>query len=178
MALRLMSGLPGRIVQVLRDFLPAELDLIDTEENDGITTPDIDSTDYHEWDRLVLSRFPACTLRLVSSSPIEIRPDTFGQRSDAEHRVDVMFHASLEESGTDPVTLQRILMRYVCGAMRVLAVMKYGLETTADPVAFAGVELVTWAEPATYGPEEEQEDGLVVRTATLPISIRRREARV
>lgn len=176
MALRLMSGLPARVAQVLKDFLPAELDLIDAEEADGITTPDVANANYYEWDQQVIPKFPACSIRTVSSAPVEVRPDTFGRRVDARHRLDVMFHATLQEVvGSDPLVLQKLMHRYVNGAMRVLCLMKEALQTSADNVRF--LELVEWAEAATYGPEEAQGDGAIVRTATLPISVRRREER-
>ncbi len=175
MSLRLMSGLPARVIAVLQDYLPAELNLIDAEEADGITTPDIAAGDYFEWDRQVLYNFPACTIRTVSSTPVEVLPEGFGKRVDAIHRLDIMFHARDEDAAGSEVTLQRLMHRYVNGAMRVLCVVYEALQTVADPTRH--VEIVTWAGPATYGPEMPQEDGAVVRTATLPIDIRRREAR-
>jgi hypothetical protein len=71
--------------------------------------------------------------------------------------------------------MQRLLMRYISGAARVLCVQKERLQTVADAVAYA--EDTTWADAATYGPAEEQEDGALVRTATLPIAIRMIEVR-
>ncbi len=174
MAIRMMSGLPGRVIQVLKDFLPAELDLIDAEENDGITTPDIAARDYHEWDRPVIPEYPACSIRPVSASPVEVRPDTFGKRVDARYRLDVIFHVTIGQSD-DPQTIQDLLFRYVTGAVRVLCIMKEALQTTADPTRF--VEIVEWVGDATYGPEVEQDEGALVRSAVLPISVRRREER-
>jgi len=49
------------------------------------------------------------------------------------------------------------------------------LQTTADDTRW--VEIVEWLDPATYGPEADQEDGAIARTAILPITIRRIEAR-
>ena len=178
MAVRMMSGLTARVIQVLVDFLPAELDLIDTEESDGITTPDIDAGNYFEWERKVIPEFPAMTIRTVSSTPIEVRPDSFGQRVDAVHQMDLLFHCTLAQANSDPLELQKLTERYVNGAMRVLTLIKNRLETSADDNPFQGVQLVEWLADATYPPEPEQDDGAIVRTATLPISIRRVEARV
>lgn len=175
MALRGPSGVAPRVIQVLKDFLPAELDLIDAEEADGITTPDIGASNYHHWDRSLTPQVPACMVRVVESTPVEIRPNTFGQRADVLHRVDVMFKVGIDNAGSNPENIPRLLYRYVTGAMRVLCIMKEALQTTADPTRWA--EIVTWAGPATYGPDPEQDDGTVVRTATLPIDVRRREAR-
>jgi len=175
MAIRMMSGLPARIIQVLKDYLPAELDLIDVEEGDGVVTPDIPAGSYYEWNREFIPEYPACSVRIVSSSPVEVRPDTFGQRVDAHHLLELRFHATLAQAGSEPDVLQKLMERYVAGAVRVLCVMKEALQTAADPTRF--VEIVTWAGAATYGPEVEQEDGAIVRSAILPIDVRRREER-
>lgn len=179
MAIRLMSGLPARVIQVLQDYLPAELDLIDAEEADGITTEDIPDDRYYEWDKPVIAEGPACSIRPVSSVPLnefEIRPMLMGDRAYTIHRLDVMFHLSIQQSDTsDPAVMQRKLFRYVSGAVRVLCIEKEALQTVADPTRL--VELTYWPGEATYGPEEGQEDGATVRTATLPIAIRRNEVR-
>jgi len=180
MSLRMMSGLPLRISQVLQDFLPAELDLIDAEEADGITTADVPAANFYQWDGRWIPETPACAIRMVSSTPIDVRTYLMGERMDASHRLDVIFHLTAGDIGpadgtSNPVTMQALLARYINGAMRVLCVRHEALDTTADPTRY--VELVTWAEPATYGPDVEQEDGAVVRSATLPIAVRRREAR-
>ena len=177
MAMRLMSGLPARVIQGLKDYLPAELDLIDAEEIDGITTPDIAAADYYEYDRKAIPEFPACTIRTVSSLPVEIKPDGFGRWADVFHRLDVMLHATLAQEATPsaPDQLQKLMHRYVAGAIRVLCVMKEALQTSADPTRF--VTICEWVGEASYGPEEDQDEGVVVRTATLPIRIRRIEQR-
>lgn len=173
MAIRMMSGLPARVIQVLTDYLPAELDLIDAEEADGLTTPDI--LEWHAWDIPVITHYPAVSIRTASSDPVEVRTTLMGERIDAGHRIDVMFHAIHETAGGLPQDLQKLMHRYITGAVRVLCVTKEALQTIADPTRF--VELVEWAEEATYGPEVAQESGAIVRTATLPINIRRRESR-
>ena len=77
MALRMASAIPARVIQVLQDRLPAELDLIDAEEADGITTGDVSNEDYFEFDRDMLhaDQFPAVTLNLREIDPIEVLPD-------------------------------------------------------------------------------------------------------
>lgn len=171
MAIRMMSGLPARIIAVLQDYLPTELDLIDAEEADGIVTPDIET--WIDWDQKnIPGTYPACSIRAVSSAPIQTLPVLMGQRIDAEHRVDVMFHAGITESD-DPSIIQKLMLRYISGAARVLCVQHEALDTVADPTRL--VELVSWVNQATYGPEAEQQDGTLMRTATLPIAIRRIE---
>lgn len=174
MALRGMSGVPARVVQVLTDFLPAELDLIDGEESDGITTPDVGF--WYEWDIKAIAQFVACSVVAVSSTPTMIHMAGMGSRSDAMHRIDVKFHATIAQEGapSTPFQLARLMYRYITGAIRVLCIMHPTLDTTADPTIWAVTTI--WAGEATYGPEEEQ-DGQIIRTATLPISVRRIEER-
>lgn len=175
MPVRMMSNIPGRVIQVLKDHLPAELDLIDTEEADGITTPNIGTNDYHEWDRQNIIGLPACSIRVVSSEEIETGAVGSGGslgHSYGFHRLDVMFHVAIQDANTAQ-KMQDHLFRYIAGAMRVLCLKKEGLQTTADPTRYA--ETTVRAGPATYGPVGGQEDGAVVRTATLPISVRMSE---
>lgn len=168
------GGLPKRVIRVLKDYLPGELDLIDAEEADGIETPDIADDAYHERDPEFIVRYPACSIQETSSTPVEVLSKGMGERVDQQDRLDVMFHATIGHAN-DPVKVQRLLHRYISGAVRVLCVMKEALQTKSDSTRL--VELVTWAGEATYGPEVEQETGAIVRSATLPISIRRREER-
>jgi len=176
----LMSPVITRLHQVLMDYLTTELVTVDTEATDGFTTVPIPSSSYYDWDCRNISAYPACSARSDSSLPVDVKPDGFGSRVDAIHRVDLMFHATLAtlDSGL-PQDLQKLLHRYVVGAVRVLAIKKNGLETVADPTRWGSpgiTTMTTWAERATYGPEAEQEDGAIVRTATLPIDVRRIEA--
>lgn len=176
-SVHLATGLAERVIVVLQDYLPAELTAVDTLEGGGITTPVIADADYHAWDRKNVPQFPACTIRVVSSQKIAMDYPSSGNILDAWHRLDVMFHAGLKQ--TDDIaaqTLQVIVQRYAQAALRVLCMEKVHLETVADPTEF--VSLVIWpdGEPITYGPEADQADGSIVRTATLPIAIRRIEA--
>jgi hypothetical protein len=178
MSIQLASGLPKRIIEVLRDYLSAELDLIDAAENDGLITPDVPAINYYDWDLKLIQGYPACSIRSVSSSPIEVwNTMTSAKQIHARHRFDVMFHGHIGMSlpTLAPDQLNKIMMRYVAGAARALCVMHPALQTIADPSLF--VELVEWTDTATYGPEEEQESGAIVRTSTLPIEIRRHEIR-
>jgi hypothetical protein len=183
MAIRLMGPIVGRIILVLQDYLPAELDLIDAYEaaNGGIslTTPDI--LYWNDWDRMLIPEYPAFSARTVSSLPIDVKPDTFGQRITASHRIDLMFHATMQNvQGSNPRDLQAILHRYIAGAARVLCVMKERLQTVSDPTEWGSPGSRTvcrWQDEATYGPETEQEGGAIVRTATLPVRVERAEVR-
>jgi hypothetical protein len=143
MALRMMSDLPARVAQVPKDYLPAELDLIDAEEADGITTPDIADADYHEWDRPVIPEYPACSIRTISSTPIRVNTTGVGTEVDTLHRIDLMFHATHAQANQNALTLQKLMHRYVNGAMRVLCVVYEALQTSGDPTRY--VFLTSWA---------------------------------
>ncbi len=183
MALHLACAIPARIVRVLKDYLPAELDLIDASMADGITTPDVpDATGYHQWEPGLLVDVPACLIRVVSSTPLPVAgtyPAGFGARGDFLHRFDVMFRVSRPDAATagsdSPLGMQALLMRYIAGAYRVLCIQKAQLETAADPVAWASE--VRMAGSADYGPQPGEAEGTVQRTATLPIDVRLIEAR-
>jgi len=183
MAIRLMSPIPARLIEVLQDYLPAELDLIDAEEADGVVTPDIPTNPacWHALDKKLIVEFPAFSVRGLGSRPNDVKPDTFGRRVDADHRLDLMFHASIGVApGASPLNLQKIMHRYVNGAIRVLCLMHEGLDTVADPTRWGSPNTTTvceWVDEATYGPETEQEGGAIVRTATLPVRVRRIENR-
>ena len=182
MSIRMTGGLGARVVQVLEDYLPAELDLIDTEESDGITTPDIATTDYHAWDIKKIPEYPACSLEYVTTRELEKSPYvSASRRVTDEHRIIVKFHvtkAVAARSGVSvPEDVQALIRRYVAGGRRVLCVVYNRLQTTGDPNPFAGVEVVDFAGEATYGPEQDQADGAIAITGTLPITIRRRETR-
>lgn len=177
--IQMMSGLTGRIVTVLQENMPATLVTVDGYEGDGISSVPIPNNHYHQWDRQKLDDYPAITMRTLSSIPLMVHPDPPSEAAvRVEHRIELMFHADLNTavtaypSGFAPLVLQALMHRYVNAAMTVLALSKTGLVTVADPVSF--VENVEWIEPATYGPEE-QGDGTRVRTATLPLTIRRHE---
>jgi hypothetical protein len=174
MSLRGMSPIPARVIQVLQDFLPAELDLIDTEEG-GDATPDIPAGNYHRYDRRPIPAFPAIAMRARASHLVDVRQDTFGQRAVWEHLIDVLIHVQLADAGDDAQSLQACLQRYVTGAFRVLVVMKEGLQTSADPTRF--VELVSLAGDLDYGPQDTQAQGEIVRTGVVPLRVRRTEAR-
>lgn len=175
MAIRLASPLASRIRQVLQDFLPAELDLIDTEESS--TTPDVPDANYHLWDRPVVEDYPAVTVQVLSSrpaTPMSIHSDGFGRFADVLHEAEVKVHVQVRDAVNKAEEIQGLAVRYAAGIVRVLAMMKDGLQTSADATRF--VERVTWESPVRYGLEGDQESGLV-RTATIPLNVRTRESR-
>lgn len=179
MTMRMQTPIPARVIQTLQDYLPAELDLIDGEEGD-FTTPDIPNANYFDWDRRSPPAFPAFTMRLPLFDSIGVRPDTFGQRLDAGYLVECMAHVTLGASSPNPRRLQYLCYRYAAGLFRVLCVKYEGLQTIADPTRWGSPTVTTTVEPGgrvTLSPEPEQESGEVVRTVTVPIIVRRIEAR-
>jgi hypothetical protein len=174
MALTMMGPLPDRVIQVLQDFLPEELDQVDIEMADGIVTPDIEERNYFNRDRRVIANYPALTIRIVASNPIEVRPKQFGSRVDAKHDLEVIVHVVASQG--DAETLQALMARYAAGIIRVLCIQRERLGTTLDPAAF--VDIVEWLRPISYSPMPTQTEGAIVRSVTIPLSIRRREVRV
>lgn len=179
----MMSPVIARVQQVLKDYLEDELALIDTDAADSFTSTVIpaDSNHYFDWDRQYVPEFPACTAGDVQSIPVGVLASGMGSRVDVVHRINLRFHATLANvDGGQPRDLQKLLHRYVCGAVRVLTIQHDGLDTIADPTRWGSptvTTIATWSQAATYGPEEEQADGAIVRTATLPIDVRRIEPR-
>lgn len=183
MSLLLGSPILARVQQVLKDYHETELGLVDTDAADSFTSTPIpaDSNHYFDWDRQFLNEFPACTADLVQSIPVGVLASGMGSRVDGVHRVNLKFHALISNvEGGQPRDIQKLLHRYVCAAVRVLTIQHDGLDTIADPTRWGSptvTTIATWSQAATYGPDEEQADGAIVRTATLPIDVRRIEPR-
>jgi hypothetical protein len=174
MPLTLMARLPARVIQVLKDYLPAELDLVDANVGDGIVTPDIDtSRGYFELDKRVLDVIPSLCIHTLSSEPVEVKPITFGSRAYAIHNLEILVTVSSQLG--DALLMEKLLHRYAAAIIRVLCIQKLNLETAADPVPFA--EIVQWLGTIDYRPLPEQQDGKIVRTVSIPIAVRLREVR-
>lgn len=174
MPLTLMSKLPARIIQVLKDFLPAELDLVDANVADGLVTPDIDpARGYFELDKRTLDVIPSLCVHCVSSEPLEVKPITFGSRAYAIHNIEILVTVSSQLG--DALVLEKLLYRYAAAVIRVLCIQKLNLETAADPTQFC--EIVQWLGTMDYRPLPEQQDGKIVRTVSIPIAVRLREVR-
>lgn len=173
MPMRMFHGIPPRINQVLKDFLPAELDLIDTEETQA-ATPDIPAGAYWDYFRPVLPQFPGVRINPKAMTPIDVKPDTFGQRLDAWFKFDVIVDVQLRTAEDTPLVLQQLVTTYTAGIFRVLCIFKEGLQTAADTTRFA--KIVTPDGDIQIGPLEEQE-GVLVRSGSVPIQVRMIEAR-
>jgi len=176
MSLRMPSGLPARVIQVLKDYLPAELDLIDIEEGSDFVTPDVAVDNYHEWDRHLFTKpYPAISMAVLRARVLEIQPVSFGSRIHAIYEIDVKAHVALDAGSDDALRLQQLAFRYATGIARVLAVQKNGLETAADPVirdkTYVRLRELRW------GPEVNQREGQMTRTATVGIDIDKTESR-
>lgn len=168
----------ARIVQVLIDNLFTRTTALDAALADGITTPEIVADHYYDYDANPIDKYPSVSIQTLDSEPIAVQQASSGQRIDAAHHLRVKFHARMVEAQAEARRLEKIMMRYVCAAADILAVMKDGLETVADPTRWGSPNAKTstfWAERASYGPEEGQGTGFIVRTAVLPIDVRRTE---
>ena len=171
MSLRMANGLPERIVQVLRDFLPAELDLIDSEEG-GTATPDVADADVHEWPRSLINSFPAITVNVLNTRNMATHSTSFGGEVHALHDVDIAAHVAVAGDNKDAPRLQTLIFRYASGIYRVLCVKKVMLETSGDPTTFA--HDVAW-RTMNYGPLSAQAGGTVTRSAVVGVEVRKVE---
>jgi len=172
MTLRMGSGLSQRIIQVLKDYLPGEVSMVDGEEG-GAATPAVPAANYHTWDRPLPTSFPAITVSVNRPRPLGVLPELFGSRIHANYEVTIKVHVLC--SGTDgPLQLQEQCYRYSAAVIRVLCIRFTGLETVADPVR--NVSMVRWRE-ADFGPTAEQAGGAVARTAMIGVDVEKTEAR-
>lgn len=155
-----------RITATLQTYLPAELDLIDTEMNDGIALDDVSDYYEHEAPAAGIPSTIAIVVNAVSTDPIDIKSTTNSPGVyHAEHRIVVMFHLK-DIYNEEPQTTKKRVLRYARAIERVLAI-KY---LTAD---FGGAETllrIYRIDSATYG-TEEQAEGQNVRTATIPFNV-------
>lgn len=176
MTMRMIQPVVDRVIQVLRDFLPAELDLIDAEEGQA-ATPDVANGNYWSYLRPVVIDFPAVRIEVKGTTINEVDNLTgllSARRIDAYHRIEVWIDAQAVTAEDDAGTLQRWMMTYSKAVFRVLCVAKPGLETALDPVLWA-----TSVEPdgeIRIHAATDQE-GAIVRSAVVPIRVRRIENR-
>jgi hypothetical protein len=91
-----------------------------------------------------------------------------------------MVHVTLGVSSPNPLRLQQMCFRYAAGLCRLLLIAHNGLDTLADPVRWGSPTATTVVETAgtvQLGPAQAQESGAIVRTVTVPVNVRRIEAR-
>lgn len=159
-----------RIVATLQSYLPAELDLIETEMSDGVTLDDVADYYEHEAPASLVPSALCIVVNAESTEPIEIRSTTNTPGVyDADHRVVVRFELK-DTYNEEPQVTKRRVLRYARAIERVLAI-KY------PTLPNGGVETVTRTyriDPATYG-REDQGEGQFVRTATIPFNVRNYE---
>jgi len=167
----LVNPIAARVVQVLTDFLPAELDLIDTAQADGITTPDI--ARFYQHETPVVVTFPSVRIRIAQSDPVEVFTTAMGNKAALDHQIVVIADATLDTGDDDRLKLERLAMRYAAGIFTVLVIKHDGLDTTADPVRWA--QTTKPGGSISYGPEAVQQDGTKTRSATVPLAVMRSE---
>ena len=172
MAIRGAERAVARVIAVLQASLPAELDLIDAEEGDGITLTDVDNAAYFDYEdqRVLVEHALAIVVNHTATSPIDLMSDTNSPGVyDAFH--DIVVSVSMKDTGNErPSTMKKRVERYARGIERVLAIKNPTLPS-------GGVEtvvFVTREEDSTFI-QAEQEEGGYVRTATIPFRIRTRE---
>ena len=173
MSLNLFLGLHNRVIQVLKDYLPAALDAIDTEQATGDVTPDVQSEDYYEWPKEVRSAFPSVGVRFTEARPVDDESNTFVGRMDALYPGRIVIDHGIDSAVTLPQKLQMFVFRYVAGVVRVLKAQN-GLETIADPTRY--VQTIFVDEQGIVVGDVTGQEGLSVLTAVIPVLVRRTEA--
>lgn len=175
MSVRMWSPILARVITVLQDRMTAELTAIDTEESDGITTPTIPNANYHEYRRRVVTAFPAVRLEPLTADITTARPTGFGERVDANYNLNVHVDVTLDIADDDALRLQKYVIRYVTAIFRILVLKYDALDTIADPVRFAKSTIPVGA--LVVGPlAENEEEGIITRSGTVSVSVRRIEA--
>jgi hypothetical protein len=156
-----------RITATLQAYLPAELNIIDGEMNDGVTLDDPVAYYECEMDLGYIPEYPAIVTDVKATLPLDIKSTLVSPGvADELHSITVSAH--LRNNGNeDPAVMKKRILRYSRAIVRVLA-MKY------PTLPNAGIETVVSVKregEATYI-MQEQTTGLLVRTATVPFSVR------
>lgn len=155
-----------RITATLQTYLPAELDLIETEmvADNPLTLADVEAAAYFEYEhQSSLVPFDlSITVNVVSTDPMDIKstlnsPGVYH----AQHRIIVSVHKK-DTGNEEPQTMKKRVLRYARGIERVLAI-KY-------PTLTATVVSTQRVDEATYV-AEDQGEGQFTRTATIPFLV-------
>lgn len=171
MSVRGIEYVLDRIVAILQDSLPAELDLIDAERADGISLEDVPNGAYYKYANQVPlvenSRAILVTPQATQPLSLDSGINQAGQsRYMALHRADVEVHlkdVNLEE----PQTTQSRLLRYALAIERVLMMKNYTLGNTVTACYREG--------DAAYTPVKQSGDdqaGQFTASARLPFTVR------
>lgn len=159
----------SQVIATLQAYLPAELNLIDTEMADGLTLDDVDNAAYYEVenDATLVEQVRSILVIVEGSDPLSI--DTLLHspgRVHQEHTIVVTFN--LKDVGNEePHLTKRRVLRYARAIERVLAV-KY------PTLPSGGVETVVRtyrADTMTYRLNPEQGEGQNVRSAVIPFKV-------
>jgi hypothetical protein len=153
------------MISILQTYLPAELDLIDAEEADGITMDDVANAQYYqgEVDDQHTPEYPAIVVDARASVPIAITSTTHSpgtDQSDHEIVVSVLMNAAANEG---KATLKKRILRYARAIVRVLAI-KYS--TLSDTVVYVKRE---GAGQAVY--KDSEDETVYLRTAEIPFLV-------
>lgn len=159
------TDVPARVMQVLGDYLAAELDLVDAERG-GDATPDI--TDFFGGPRPLLNKFPCITVDSKQDQEIDGRGISWDGVGRSQRDLSVEVAAHIQTTGQDTNRMRDLAERYFAAIVRILRHRYDGLETIADPHRFA--TSVTRPDPATFV-DEEQSSGAIVRSVRIPFRI-------
>lgn len=159
------TDVPTRVIQVLEDYLGAELDLVDAERG-GEATPDI--VNFFGGPRPLLNVYPCITVDSKQDQEIDGRGISWDGIGRSQRDLSVEVAAHIQTTGQDTNRMRDLAERYFAAIVRILRHRHDGLETIADPVRFA--TSVTRPDPATFV-DEQQSSGAIVRSVRIPFRI-------
>jgi hypothetical protein len=159
------TDVPSRVIQVLEDYLPDELNLVDAERG-GDATPDV--VNFFGGPRPLLDIYPCITVDSKQDQEIAGRGISYDGVGSSQHDLTVEVAAHIQSTGEDTNRMRDLAERYFAGIVRVLRHRYDGLETIADPIRFA--MSVTRPDPATFV-DEQQGSGALVRSVRIPFRV-------
>ncbi len=169
MAIRGAEYAVARVIAVLKSALGTELDLIDTEEGDGLTLADVASADYYdaEFEDGHVVNYPAIVVDAKATRTLGVTSSTVSPGIiEAEHDIEVtilMTNSENESRGR----MKKRSMRYGKAVERVLVVKNPALP-------LAGVETVVRIRREEAGDMrylDDQQDDRYIRSTTVPFIV-------
>ena len=161
------SDISARIITVLEDYLPAELDLIDIQRG-GSATANISA--YYAGSRPVVPIYPSITVDVQRWEITEARPvslDTGRLGYDAHALVGV----HVQTVGEDVNRMRDLAERYMAGVVRVLVIRKDGLETALDNTRMSGSCEGVRMDGDAVVIDEGQGSGAMIRSVKIPLVV-------
>lgn len=165
-----------RMTTTLQTYLPAELDLIEAEEADGLALVDVAAAAYLEFESSASLVEHALAITLDAKQSRTLRTSSITNSpglQHAEHEIVIGLHLKDVDNETPDITKRRV-MRYARGIERVLAI-RYPTMPLAGSETVFSVSRENAGE-VLYRLNEEQGEGQFVRSAVIPFLVTTYEA--